>query len=631
MRRTDTDTVPDAVAALRPFVERGLLEPIDVHLAAALVRLSGDTRATTAVATALASRAPRHGHVCVDLRTVADTISAESAGDRAAPLPWPDPEAWRAALADSALVAPAHELRARAAAGAPDPRPLVLDGHRLYLERLWRDEQFVAQRLLTLAGTPADDWSIGLDALVDRWFPQPDDGPDLQRTAALSMLRRRLTVVAGGPGTGKTRTIARTLALAHHRPGGPLRIALAAPTGKAAARMGEAVAAQLADTGLDADVAADLLDAVRPVTLHRLLGLGPSRRRRPVVDHDLVVVDEASMVSLELMAELLRALPPTTRLVLVGDPDQLTSVEAGTVLADIVHAAPATASLRDAVVTLQRPYRFRAGSAIAALADAVRAGDLPAVRELCGDDRTPDGHDDLVFVEHPDPLAAGDGAGVRELVVPAGVRAFDAARDGRASDALAALRDVRLLCAHRDGHHGVGMWNARVEQWLREAAAGFDPSDRWHVGRPVMITRNDPITRLANGDVGVVVRAAGGTSAAGAGTGPGVLVAVERDGAVATVRPVQLPECETFHAMTIHKSQGSEFERVVVLLPPVDSPLATRELLYTAITRARSALVLVGTADAVARAVQRRVSRASGLGELLTTAPAPTPAASRAV
>ena len=290
---------------------------------------------------ALAARAPRHGHVCVELERVAGSVAVEGAeADELVALAWPDPAAWADALAASVIVAPPD-------APDDDPRPLVFANGRLYLDRMWRDERFVADELMRRAGLDADDWTIGSDHLVDEFFPPdaaapesapPQSGweePDLQRHAAISMLRRPLTVIAGGPGTGKTRALARVMALLRRRAGTPLSVALAAPTGKAAARMGEAVRNELWDAG----AATQLFPDVEPTTLHRLLGLGPRRRAAIPIDADMVIVDEASMVSLPLMAQLLRALPDTTRLVLVGDPGQLASVEAGTVLADIVGEA----------------------------------------------------------------------------------------------------------------------------------------------------------------------------------------------------------------------------------------------------------------------------------------------------
>lgn len=589
---------PPAVAALGPFAEAGLLEPVDLHLAATLARLGGESSPDVLLGAALASRAPRHGHVCVDLRRVAEDVPLERADPaEQATLPWPSPDAWIASLGASTVVAPPD-------APDDDPRPLVLDRFRLYLDRLWRDERFVAAELLRRAVITVDDWGDELGRALDEQFPSDPDAPgtDLQRRAATMVLSRSLTVVAGGPGTGKTRTLARVIAALRRRPGPRLRIALAAPTGKAAARMGEAVHQELARAG-----AAELTGELQPQTLHRLLGIGGRRHRAaPRLTADLVIVDESSMVSLPLMAELLRALPDATRLVLVGDPDQLTSVEAGTVLADIVSGSldERDGPLTSSIVVLQRPYRFTAESDIKPLADAVRAGDRTTTRRLLAGERG------VRFVESEDPLLTPDGAGLRPLLVEAASTTFAHAARGDAAAALASTRAVRLLCAHRRGHHGVEEWNRLVERWLAADVEEFSADERWYVGRPVLLTRNDPVTHTNNGDVGVVVVEHGEAESRR-------LVAVEAPDGARTFRPAQLPETETFHAMTIHKSQGSEFDGVVVLLPPAASRLATRELLYTAVTRARHRLVVVGTWAALDAALGRRVSRASGLGDAL--------------
>lgn len=615
-------SLPAAVSSLQPFVDAGVLEPVDVHFAAALARLSGETSPAVLLGAALASRAPRHGHVCVDLRVVADAVPIEGADpDELAALPWPDPAEWNATLASSPAVAPG-------AAPDDDPRPLVLDRFRLYLERMWRDERFVAEELTRRALSVADDWADGLAGVIDQYFPDDPSvtGPDLQRRAATAMLRRSLTVIAGGPGTGKTRTLARTLAVLRQRPGTPLRVALAAPTGKAAARMGDAVRDELSGAG-----AGDLIEDLRPQTIHRLLGLGPRRRGAPrTLDVDLIIVDESSMVSLPLMAQLLQALAPATRLVLVGDPDQLTSVEAGTVLADIVgghrvdtdphRSCAPVGPLADAIVVLERPFRFASDSDIKPLADAIRAGDPGEVRRLLSQGRA------LKFVDSEDPFVTPGGAGVRPLLVAGAATTFAHAAAGDSEAALASTRAVRLLCAHRRGHHGVEQWNQLVERWLSTDVPGFAAGERWYVGRPVLLTRNDPVTRTNNGDVGVVVAlppdpGSGAANPEDTGSRHRVAVAVERQDGVALFRPVQLPDTETFHAMTIHKSQGSEFERVVVLLPPAGSRLATRELLYTAVTRARQELTVLGTWPALDAALGRRVTRASGLADALWPEP----------
>ena len=428
-------------------------------------------------------------------------------------------------------------------------------------------------------------------------------GDDAQRRAADAAVRRRLAVVAGGPGTGKTTTVARIAALLAEQAAAagapPPLIALAAPTGKAAARLEEAVHDEARRLDVSDDVRAALL-SLGASTLHRLLGRrrGSHSRFRHQrgnrLPHDVVVVDETSMVSLSLMARLVEAVRPDARLVLVGDPGQLSSIEAGAVLGDIV--GPATG---EGIVVLDRVHRF--GGGIAALAGAVRDGDADAALEVLR--AAPEG---VVWLEQD----AGGEEGlelVRRRAVDAGRAIFHAAREGDAESALGALGAFRLLCAHRRGPYGVAAWGPQVEGWLAADVAGFSADERWYPGRPLMVTENDYALRLYNGDTGVVVAGADGRTTA----------AFERRGEVMPVAPSRLESVDTVYAMTIHKAQGSQFGTAAVLLPDRASRLLTRELLYTAITRAREELILAGTEDAVRAAVERPVARASGLRELL--------------
>ena len=543
-------------------------------------------------------------------------------------------------------------------------RPLRLVGSRLYLDRYWREERQVATDLLALAsdgspradappgaglpgaglpgaglpgaglpgdglpgdglpgaglrgdgsgGVPADGTRVGDDgSLADglrRLFG--DDPDDRQRRAAATAATRRLTVVAGGPGTGKTTTVARILALLAEqgasagRP--PALVALAAPTGKAAARLEEAVHAEARALDVDEHVRAQLL-GLEGLTLHRLLGWRPGSHSRFRHDranrlpHDVVVVDETSMVSLSLMARLVEAVRPGARLVLVGDPGQLTSIEAGAVLGDIVgpaalgdaRQAPGRADIAGGIVVLDRSHRF--GPGIAALADAVRRGDEAATLKALR------GHPGEVTWLDVDAAAEPDAlAPIREGAVASGRATWKCAAAGDATAALAALGAFRVLCAHRRGDHGAATWRAHVQAWLAGAIEGFAAGGEWYVGRPVLVTENDYGLRLYNGDTGVVV--------AGPDGRPGA--AFERHEGL--VSPARLEAVETVYAMTIHKAQGSQFHTAAVVLPPGSSPILTRELLYTAVTRARTRLVVAGTEDAVRAAVRRPVARASGL------------------
>jgi exodeoxyribonuclease V alpha subunit len=602
---TDTGDVRVARSAtglLAAFNAAGVLDPADVHVADRVGRLGGERTEEVLLAVALAVRAVRLGSVCVDLAAVSRTVLG--AGDElvdVSALPWPEPDRWLAACTAGPLVADG--------ADAPPGRPLRLVDGLLYLDRYWCEEESVRCSLTerTAAAPPEVDLAR-LRAGLDRLFPAA--GSERQRLAAAVSALRRVTVLAGGPGTGKTTTVARLLALLHDQPGPPPRVALAAPTGKAAARLQEAVTAEL-----PAPLRARVPEAA---TLHRLLGWQPGNRRfrydrTQRLPFDVVVVDETSMVSLTMMARLLDAVRPQARLVLVGDPDQLASVEAGAVLGDLARApgrpepalqaalrsldlpgAAAGAAVVNGVVTLEHVWRF--GGTIAEFARAVQAGHADtAVALLRG------GHPDLSFETGPD--------AAREDVVRAGLDLSAAARAGNAVAALAALERHRVLCAHRRGPYGVARWTADIERWLA-AALPEAPAGAWYPGRPVLVTANDYDTGLFNGDTGVVVSRPEGPRVAFARGGPPTLHP-----------PSRLPEVATVHAMTVHRGQGSQFGRVTVVLPPAESPLLTRELLYTAVTRAREFVRIVGTEEAVRAAVQRPVGRASGLRHRLAAMP----------
>jgi exodeoxyribonuclease V alpha subunit len=557
----DPRRAAQATGALREFNDAGLLAPADIHVARRLAQLAGESDERVALAAALAVRGPRLGHVYVDVATIRETatVDVDEPVDLTK-LPWPAADEWVRALEQSDLVAVGEEA---------EDRPLRLVGTALYLDRYWREERQVAADLLAFRDRPASEVD---QAPLDRLF---DD--ERQRLAAETALRRRFAVVAGGPGTGKTTTVARTLAVLLEQ-GEPL-VALAAPTGKAAARLIEAVHDEAGRLDIAPDVRQRLL-ALEASTLHRLLGWRPGSHSRFRHDrgnrlpHDVVIVDETSMVSLSLMARLVEAVRPDARLILVGDPGQLTSIEAGAVLGDIV-------GLGDGVVVLDRVHRF--GGAIAAVAEAIREGDadatVAALRHVTWiEDETQVG-----------PVHDGATATARAVM--------EAAEAGDPKRAIAALGAFRVLCAHRRGPYGVATWTARIERWL-------GPRDGdWYPGRPLLVTENDYVLQLYNGDTGVVIA-----------SGPGhVSAAFERHGQVVEFSPTRLSAVDTVHAMTIHKSQGSQFDTAAVLLPEPTSPILTRELLYTAVTRARQRLILVGSEEAVRAAVARPVARASGL------------------
>lgn len=655
---------------LRPFRAAGLLDSLEVHVVDHLAALVGEADPDVLLALALAVRAPRHGHICVDLDSVTEDELLAEPGD-AAPSPGAetlgtprlpcDRAAWRARLRESRLVR--DEPGGRAGS-----EPFVLDGSLLYTDRYFTYQRRLADALRTrfaVLRKPADAALLarGLDVLI-RPMPEADgrpfEGLERQKLGAAMALLRGLAVISGGPGTGKTYTVRSVLALlwaqwaaseevTANAPGP--RVALAAPTGKAAARLREAmqldlvaflrVAGKVLPPGRTADQLHVFLDSLHPSTIHRLLRWNPANHTRFFHDaehplpFDVVVIDETSMVDLALMSKLMDAAAPDARVILLGDRHQLSSVEAGTVLADLCGPTRAgdvrvsrafAAELRelaglreiegqatlasergpyDAIVQLDRSRRFKADSGIGQLAKA------------CLDDK-------LTPREAADLLARFDdvellGHGEHGTLLPAttheileGYRPYlerlrAGARKGESlqalhADVLARFDRFRVLCAHRAGRTGVaGMNRAVIELLSREGA--LDATGAYFVGRPVLVTRNDPMVQLLNGDVGVVVE---GTSGARS-----VVFAVP-DG-VRYVAPARLPEHETVFAMTIHKSQGSEFSHAMVVLPERPSPVLTRELVYTGVTRAREKMTLVGSVEILVAGLGKRVRRASGL------------------
>lgn len=560
-----------AAGLLRDFNEAGVLHAADVHVAQRVTALAKETNEAVALAVALAVRALRGGAVCVDLSTVAADCSAPE-------LPWPEPASWLAAVRGSCLIGEPPVLR-------------LYDDRLLYLDRYWREEGQVCADLLALSAPGA---TVDMPTL-ERLFPR---GFEEQRVAAEIVLSQSVTVLTGGPGTGKTTTVARLLALLTEqgdRSGkARLRIAMAAPTGKAAARLTAAVAVEVAK--LD-DRDRERLAGLRAVTLHRLLGSRPDtsvrfrHHRGNRLPHDVIVVDETSMVSLTIMARLLEAVRPDARLILVGDPDQLASVEAGAVLADLVDGLAARDDRR--VAALRTSHRF--GESIGALADAIRVGDTDRVVELLQA-----GGRHIEWIDDDDPTDR-----LRSILMPQALRVREAAALGADALALEALDGHRLLCAHREGPHGIRHWNRQVHRWLAEDT-GQPVWNEWYAGRPLLVTANDYGLRVYNGDTGVVVARREGLRAVISGADGPLDFATSR-----------LSDVETMYAMTIHKSQGSQAGEVTVLLPPEDSRLLTRELFYTAVTRAKTKIRVVGAEAAVRAAIGRRAVRASGLRQRL--------------
>jgi len=568
-----TELAINATGLLAAFNEAEVLDVADVRVAERICFLVDETDERVMLAVALLVRGLRGGSVCIELANVASAVGVED-------VPWPEPEGWLAAVRASALL------------GEP-PVLHLYDDRLLYLDRYWREEKQVCDDLLALrVSKPTGDVPA-----FERLFPA---GFEEQREAAEIALAQAVTVLTGGPGTGKTTTVARLLALLAEQAGtSRLRIALAAPTGKAAARLQEAVQHEVAK--LDA-ADRSRLGELQAMTLHRLLGSRPDSSSRFRHDrgnrlpHDVIVVDETSMVSLTMMARLLEALRPDARLILVGDADQLASVEAGAVLADLVDGLSARTDVR--VAALRTSHRF--GEAIGFLADAIRVGDADRALELL---RSGDAH--IEFIEDYDASDA-----LRPILLPHALRLREAALFGADDVALTTLDKHRLLCAHREGPYGVRHWNRQVEKWLSEET-GQPPWSEWYPGRPLLVTANDYGLRIYNGDTGVVIAGQDGLRAVIAGAGGPLDFATSR-----------LCDVETMHAMTIHKSQGSQADEVTVLMPTEDSRLLTRELFYTAVTRAKRKVRVAGSEASVRAAIGRRAVRATGLRERLNSSAA---------
>jgi exodeoxyribonuclease V alpha subunit len=540
------------------------------------------------LAAALLSRSIREGNICLPLRAApAHPVEAGEAGLTE----WPSLSTWRSTLANSKAV------------GGPDAQtPLVLDdSDRLYLRRYWNYQQSLAVALRKKA---TDNRTKGRAKA------------GTQAAAVDAAVANALTIISGGPGTGKTTTVLHILARLLQKAGNErLRVALAAPTGKAAARLEETIRVGL--VALDCPEEVKMRMPVNASTIHRLLGVkGNSiyfrHDRRNPLPFDLLVIDEASMVALPLLSKLFDALPERCRVVLLGDRDQLASVEPGAVLADIVDAAASPGSpLQNAVVTLEKNFRFSEQSGIHKLCGAVRQGEASQAVRILREQSYPD----LVSSELYEPAEL---ATKFSAAVLAGFSAFAAEKDPMA--ALAQLKTFRMLSALRRGPFGVERLNRHIESILEEAGLIPHRLTSSYAGKPVLITQNDYQLQLYNGDVGILL------PDAEANENPAQLWAwfIGKENRLRRFAPARLPQHEAAYAMTVHKSQGSEFDRVLFILPDADAPVLTRELIYTGLTRARSQVELWWNEAVFTQAVTRRAERNSGLRDLLASPKATT-------
>lgn len=594
---------PTLAEAERLFLESDFFSEIDREFARLIDRLSRGGKPLITLAAALVSQARGEGHTCLNLREIAGTtLGSNQDGESGIRLP--SCEEWTTALREAPVV------------GHPaDFAPLILDAQgRLYLHRYWRYESNLARAIRDRAHElPVATKSARLDHGLERLFPSASNVDLGQRLAATTAVQRKFCIITGGPGTGKTRTVVYILALLLEQSAeAPFRIALTAPTGKAAARLQEAVNKLKPQLPCGKDVLEHL--PTEAFTLHRLLGIHPvtSQPRfdqRNPLPFDLVVLDEASMVDLALMAKLFDALPVKARIILLGDKDQLASVEAGAVLGDICHGATARKqnpsapknALTGCIVQLDKTHRFADSSGILELSQAINIGDAAAATRILHsfDFGRPGvrGRHLPAPGDLPQALRA-------EVLQPFAslIHETDPAR------ALQLLGNFRILCALRRGPYGVEAINRSIEQNLAEAGL-IAPRQRNYAGRPILITRNDPSLKLFNGDIGILLPE----------PASGELRAwfANADGTVRSVIPLRLPEHETAFAMTIHKSQGSEFERVLMILPDRENPVLTRELLYTGITRASQQVELWFREAVLLKAISQSVKRSSGLRDAL--------------
>lgn len=553
------------------------------------------------------------GHVCVDLRAWCDEPREPGAPPR------PDLDVVRRELLATGVVGDATE-----ADGTAAPVPLLIDGEqRLYARRHLQAERriasFVQRRLSRPPDATAARLRDGLEALD--LLPERADTIDWQLAAVVAGAARSLTVLCGGPGTGKTTTVTRLLSLLLQQRA-DLRIAVAAPTGKAAARLGEALAARAAER----PELEHALSGLEPRTLHRLLGYLPledafryGSARDARLPYDVVVVDEVSMVDPAIFAELCAALDDDTRLVLVGDKDQLAAVSAGQVLGDLCAAArpelgvgaelaalvasttgmalpvqPDAAPIANATVALATNHRFGTQPGIGGFAEALMQ-------------RRPDDALDAVDAGHDDLRRTDDRERALQDFEPHLLHLLDAARSGDAERALAAVPHARVLTAQRLGPTGAVEWNRRIEARLG-ALDRLRSDDPFYIGRPILVTANDQQNRIWNGDLGVVGRGPDGA--------PEVWLP-DAHGGARRLNPRRLPAHETAWAMTVHKSQGSEFDHVLLVLPERDGPLLHASLIYTGVTRARRSATICADRELLSLGLRRWPARRSGLADAL--------------
>ncbi|WP_319931569.1 exodeoxyribonuclease V subunit alpha [Xenorhabdus santafensis] len=627
------------MSLLQQAVSQKLLRPLDVQFAYVMIK---DENPLLLLIAALLSAESGAGHVCLPLERISPEYLFEGRHPELASSLWslagePSPEQIIAALQACPAVSQG-EL----------PAPIILSqqhilsqqgnlDNRLYLQRMWQSERRVADFFSTVELTDTFD-ETQLRSILDELFGVTAPGEiDWQKVAAAVAATSRISVISGGPGTGKTTTVAKLLvALIKLYEGQQLSIQLAAPTGKAAARLTESLREAVKKLALAPEQWRSIPEQAQ--TLHRLLGAQPdSQKLRYGRDNplslDILIIDEASMVDLPMMAHLINALPSMAKVIFLGDKDQLASVEAGAVLGDICrfaeqgYSAPRAEQLgrltgcslmpysvsdlennapavRDCLCLLRKSYRFNSASGIGQLASAVNQGERTAVSNVLNNSFPDVYFNPLSKDEDYQRLLTETAAGYYQYLAMVN-------EQGAEKEILAEFNRFRLLCALREGPFGVAGLNQRVEQLLHRKgiiALPKNAENRGYAGRPIMILRNDSTLGLFNGDIGIMLK-----------NRDNELKAYFQlsDGQIKGFQPSRLPQHETAYVMTVHKSQGSEFEHTALVLPTQYSPIVSRELVYTALTRARERLTLYAHKPVLDKAVATVTQRRSGLAEWL--------------
>ena len=609
-------------ATIDNLYKQKFLQDLDYQFAMFIGRLDGTSDETLLLAVSLISRSRNEGHICIDLSELAGKIFDFEGSDS---LICPSLETWLKVLESAPVVGRPGEYR-----------PLILDGSRFYLFRYWDYEKRLADVLREIAEKKVDVFDEShLKDSFNRIFPRcangGEAGTDWQKVAAFASFRRRLCVISGGPGTGKTFTVAKILALLiEQNKEGKLNIVLTSPTGKAAARLQEAIKEAKTELNCPESVKTDIPDAAS--TIHRLLGSIPNSpyfrfNEQNPLPADVIVIDEASMVDLALFSKLAQAIRPRSRLILLGDKDQLASVEAGSVLGDIcdtgnVHLFSSSfinncrrvtneeidenrlgseeSDISDCIVQLRRSYRFSRDSGIHMLSQAVKSGNGSQAIDLIRSGN----YNDIVWrsLPYPDGLPRS----IEEWIME---RYTNYLMCPDPLETLYMFNRFRILCALREGPYGIQNMNHTVEHIMQRKRL-IDRHGQWYAGRPVMITKNDYHLRLFNGDIGITMPDHTKDRELRVFF-PGV------EGTIRSFPTLRLPEHETVYAMTVHKSQGSEFDEILFVTPDRDTQVLTRELIYTAVTRAKERIEVWGKEDIILTAIQRRILRSSGLREAL--------------